>query len=75
MEKRFETHVISRQIRDSDIIKYYHRNAKGNCFLKTLLNDNYDVISDFMSYNTDEFTNSPNLAKESEQLQSMARKG
>lgn len=36
-------------------VSYIQGDAHDLCFLKLLLNDNFDVIIDFMGYTTDEF--------------------
>ena len=49
--------VTSRSKRESsDNITYCQGNAKDNAFLTELLRGGYDVVVDFMSYNTEEFS-------------------
>lgn len=49
--------VTSRIKRKSELenVRYIQGNAHDSAFLQTLLNDNFDVIVDFMVYSTEEF--------------------
>ncbi|MFI3163953.1 MAG: NAD-dependent epimerase/dehydratase family protein [Bacillota bacterium] len=50
-------HVTTRSDKDSEsqFIKYIKGNAQDNQFLNSLLQEKYDVIVDFMVYNTKKF--------------------
>ncbi|MGI5872805.1 MAG: NAD(P)H-binding protein [Bacillota bacterium] len=52
-----EIFVTSRKRHDSDKpgVHYLVGNAKDMCYLKSLANENFDCIVDFMAYSTDEF--------------------
>lgn len=47
--------VTSRKHRKDDNVQYICGNAKDNSFIKKILEDEYDVIIDFMVYSTTEF--------------------
>lgn len=60
--KEYKTVVTTRNRRESvGTIVYQYGNAKEINFLNKLLSDDWDVIVDFMQYNTTEFENRINL--------------
>ncbi|ASM37285.1 NAD-dependent epimerase/dehydratase family protein [Campylobacter sputorum] len=62
LSQGYEIYITSRLFREKKGIHFIKGDAKNTDFLKTVLNENgFDVIVDFMVYNTDEFKNRVDL--------------